>query len=313
MSERGYILYHGSRDELNELCRQKDERIAELLSDLAACRDVATLASGHDDSEAVANPLCVADHVSHALSRLREGDQPVAYEENARPWSIDGEHIRDARGQVMVSFDPDDDDGWWPFIVAAVNAYARPSSPPSGCPKDGDWIIKRPLRYEPEGHAEGPAIKDANGQLIAALYWPPHEPEKTDRAVGELHLLASSFVDAANGIDTDNAVVYEIGKRDGYEDAVQDIDLRTGGDGEFYGSTIPGRGQDVPSMLEGIVARFGQGASPPTDRDAIVEECGEKVRARGLAFGPHTSTGNAMLKLAAEIRALSSAPAKEGE
>lgn len=33
---KGYILYRGSRDELNEMCRVKDERIAELEAALAA-------------------------------------------------------------------------------------------------------------------------------------------------------------------------------------------------------------------------------------------------------------------------------------
>lgn len=52
--------------------------------------------------------------------------------------------------------------------------------------------------------------------------------------------------------------VYEIGKRDGYEDAVQDIDLETGGDGEFKGSTIPGATIDVPAMKARIVDRLAK-------------------------------------------------------
>ena len=40
----------------------------ELLTELAKCRDAATLFSGHDDSEAIANPLAVGDHVALALS-----------------------------------------------------------------------------------------------------------------------------------------------------------------------------------------------------------------------------------------------------
>lgn len=47
---------------------------------------------------------------------------------------------------------------------------------------------------------------------------------------------------------------YEIGKRDGYEEAVQDIDLATGGDGEFKGSTLPGGTVDVPAMRDRIAA-----------------------------------------------------------
>jgi hypothetical protein len=39
----------------------------ELLAELSACRDLATAASGHDDSAAIADPLQVADHVGLAL------------------------------------------------------------------------------------------------------------------------------------------------------------------------------------------------------------------------------------------------------
>lgn len=56
--------------------------------------------------------------------------------------------------------------------------------------------------------------------------------------------------------DRDEDDAYEIGKRDGYEDAVQDLDLATGGDGEFKGSTLPGGTVDVPAMKERIVERF---------------------------------------------------------
>jgi hypothetical protein len=62
--------------------------------------------------------------------------------------------------------------------------------------------------------------------------------------------------------------VYEIGKRDGYENAVQEIDLATGGDGEFKGSTFPGETVDVPAMKARIIQRCyspdtgAQGAEP---------------------------------------------------
>lgn len=56
--------------------------------------------------------------------------------------------------------------------------------------------------------------------------------------------------------DSEEDEIYEIGKRDGYEEAVQDIDLATGGDGEFRGSAIPGRTVDVPTMKQRIIDRF---------------------------------------------------------
>lgn len=49
---------------------------------------------------------------------------------------------------------------------------------------------------------------------------------------------------------------YEIGKRDGYEEAIQTLDLATGGDGEFRGSTIPGQTVDVPAMQSRVLDRF---------------------------------------------------------
>lgn len=54
--------------------------------------------------------------------------------------------------------------------------------------------------------------------------------------------------------DEDEA--YEIGKRDGYEEAFQELDLATGGDGEFKGSTIPGETVDVPEMKARIASRL---------------------------------------------------------
>ncbi len=54
----------------------------------------------------------------------------------------------------------------------------------------------------------------------------------------------------------DEDVSYDLGFRDGYEEAVQEIDVATGGDGEFLGSTIPGRTVDVPTMRDRIVERL---------------------------------------------------------
>lgn len=56
---------------------------------------------------------------------------------------------------------------------------------------------------------------------------------------------------------------YDIGRRDGYEEAVQDIDQKTGGDGEYRVSFEVGGGPDderhtpdAPSMIQRIVDRF---------------------------------------------------------
>jgi nucleotide-binding universal stress UspA family protein len=65
--------------------------------------------------------------------------------------------------------------------------------------------------------------------------------------------------------DADEA--YEIGVRDGYEDAIQDLDLATGGDGEFKGSTVPGETIDVPAMKARIIERF---AAPTVSESVTV-------------------------------------------
>lgn len=57
---------------------------------------------------------------------------------------------------------------------------------------------------------------------------------------------------------------YDLGRRDGFEDAVQEIDVKTGGDGEYRWSDIPERSTPNPAaMIERIVARFKALASTP--------------------------------------------------
>jgi hypothetical protein len=64
---------------------------------------------------------------------------------------------------------------------------------------------------------------------------------------------APSFSEAQ--VEEDEA--YELGKQDGYSDAIQWVDQHTGGDGEYFASTIPGRGCPGPvEMRERIVERF---------------------------------------------------------
>lgn len=61
--------------------------------------------------------------------------------------------------------------------------------------------------------------------------------------------------------DNNDDEVYETGKRDGYEDAVQEIDVATGGDGEFVASTFPGATVDVEAMKRRIIDRAQPEAS----------------------------------------------------
>lgn len=73
-----------------------------------------------------------------------------------------------------------------------------------------------------------------------------------DRALAKADVILSLRATTAG--DEDEA--YEIGKRDGFEEAIQELDVATGGDGEFLGSTFPGGTVDVPAMKARIMERF---------------------------------------------------------
>lgn len=50
---------------------------------------------------------------------------------------------------------------------------------------------------------------------------------------------------------------HKIGVEDGRTEMVREIDLATGGDGEFFASTIPGRGcEDADAMKDRVLGRF---------------------------------------------------------
>lgn len=64
-------------------------------------------------------------------------------------------------------------------------------------------------------------------------------------------------IEARTKLDIDDEdTAYHIGVQDGFSEAVQLLDLMTGGDGEYFASTIPGRGCPSPiEMGARIVAR----------------------------------------------------------
>lgn len=81
----------------------------------------------------------------------------------------------------------------------------------------------------------------------------PHWSKHWARIQLQNAITGLALAGAQSAKDEDGA--YEIGKRDGYESAVQDIDIATGGDGEFKGSTLPGGTVDVPTMKARIIGR----------------------------------------------------------
>lgn len=113
------------------------------------------------------------------------------------------------------------------------------------------WNRRAALSAQPAASAQGEA-----SELIAAY--------------AELE----SEADKDFGNDADEC--YAMGKRDGFQDAVQLYDLATGGDGEFKGSTIPGETVDVSAMIERTVERFAIPApaaptQPKVSREALVK------------------------------------------
>ena len=87
------------------------------------------------------------------------------------------------------------------------------------------------------------------------------------------HRIAAMRAAEPAGEDCDKEEeAFEIGKRDGYSDAIQWIDCRTGGDGIYFASTFPGEGCPGPvEMRERIVERFNA-LQAPTDQSALVAE-----------------------------------------
>jgi hypothetical protein len=93
----------------------------------------------------------------------------------------------------------------------------------------------------------------------------------------------------AGADDPDEA--YALGKRDGYEEAIQELDEATGGDGEFKGSTFPGETVDVPVMRQRIIDRLAASPSSPASgvrvkaTEADVERVARALAADELGMG----------------------------
>lgn len=122
------------------------------------------------------------------------------------------------------------------------------------------------------------------------------------QAIKIIHAALLAAPSRSEGGADDDEETYQIGLRDGYEKAVQDIDLKTGGDGEYFASTIPGHGcPDAQTMIQGIVERFcsrtfaeGIEAAATVCDDRRTEE-----RSRG-----NLTSGHVAEDLAAAIRKL---------
>jgi len=113
----------------------------------------------------------------------------------------------------------------------------------------------------------------------------PHPEQIAENAncssPGQLLAESASYPGPAESVSYSQAEFDEcgqIGERDGYERAVADIDRLTGGDGEFYVSTVPGRGcSDVETMKARIVERFNQRPGESGEWDDHEDEISDAI------------------------------------
>ncbi len=107
----------------------------------------------------------------------------------------------------------------------------------------------------------------------------------TSSNLEKAHEIAATTLEELRQPTQSDDDAYELGKRDGYESAVQDIDMLTGGDGEYRYSTIGGERHcpDADSMKARIAERFN---SQPTQsdavREAVIEECANALEADAM-------------------------------
>lgn len=149
---------------------------------------------------------------------------------------------------------------------------------------------------EPRFYVSGPAGFSANVTS-----------EDEAKAAAQAHFEArirSALLPDVSGAEADDEA-YEIGKRDGYEQAVQHIDRLTGGDGEYRYCTDHDpdwHTPDAPAMIQRIVDRFEvlnmldaahkDGRDIPDDASAmraVVAESGELFRRSEFAPTPPVS------------------------
>jgi hypothetical protein len=98
----------------------------------------------------------------------------------------------------------------------------------------------------------------------------------TSSNLEKAHEIAATTLEELRQPTQSDDEAYDLGKRDGYEKAVQDIDMLTGGDGEYCYSTIEGERHcpNPDSMKARIAERFN---SQSTQSDALREALGSVI------------------------------------
>lgn len=135
-----------------------------------------------------------------------------------------------------------------------------------------DWRTRHP-DAEPlyaEQPTQSDALLDGDTQTILYLLGVRHGREDERAKIA---------AEASQPTQSDEEAYY-LGKRDGYETAVQDIDMLTGGDGEYCYSTIEGERHcpNVDTMKARIARRLRQFTQSDALRDQLLQESLVKLR-----------------------------------
>ncbi|MCI0999175.1 hypothetical protein HWD97_03665 [Ochrobactrum sp. C6C9] len=169
-----------------------------------------------------------------AFNALSPEQQAEMLEEQRQSW---------VRGNVDLSRDERG-------MTSPVMPRPAPAATDTGLEIDieatAENIARSMSNYKNSGRLHGPTYEVAKAAAILALTC-----AKVDTRSQAEELLA------AERAESDEA--YELGKRDGYSEAVQEIDLKTGGDGEYRYCTDHDPDRHTPdpaSMIQRIVERF---------------------------------------------------------
>ncbi|MEP9376154.1 hypothetical protein ABLE91_05530 [Aquabacter sp. CN5-332] len=169
--------------------------------------------------------------------------EPAASEREATIYVV----ADDARTAHLRDIDANDQIGALSAAVDAALAYARSLSAPAGEGWNDEARIER-LQVAIEGELDGLVCDRTRARNIL------HHVETGE---GPIENAAPTPPVVQEGDDPDEA--YDMGKRDGYEEAAQEIDRLTGGDGEYRFCTNldPERHcPDPATMIQRIVDRF---------------------------------------------------------
>jgi hypothetical protein len=263
------------------------EAVSELAMKIAVHMEVHSALSSTTRAKAVEIQSLLNAEAMNLRSSSNIAGEPVAWlETRALPWKYgrldeaEIDWIEDATGKVFVEHVGHADG---PAICAAVNALSIPQNPEAGEPVALDAYDAGLLAYYGGGDVD---------------WWQDYIRAELGRAhdhyEAQFEALRSSSNIAGEPVAADADEAYQIGKREGYADAVQDIDLLTGGDGEYRWCSDgdPERHcPDAAAMKQRILDRFDTLSIQPSSNIA-----GEPVSDERICFDRAMEQWRASLK-----------------